>query len=390
MNLHSPFKQFRTLAAPVFALATLLGSIGSIGSAPVAVGAAGLAALSFSGSAQAVTCGSYDGKVCSGTAFQYAGGFNPNVGEAGGFGGAASCTVTHTPVIFVHGNGDNATSWDTPTFQVSGYPKAPNSVYQQFKAAGYKDCELFGVTYLTPSQRASTQSNYHQESLYGVVENFIRAVKAYTKATKVDIIGHSLGVSLSMATLTYYGDWGSVRRFINVAGGLHGLDSCLYTGYANPLVPTCGSQNIFDSNIFGFYPDSAAPGINPWTGTSATKALSNSAVQNPGTSFYTLYAGTHDEFMCATTSDYANCGSSPLLNTSGGNVKAQINVGAGSNTQQLNWDWSTGNPWNVNGGDTNGVGHFHAKNNTGTIMVKMLSTTCTTGCAVDYLYGPTQ
>lgn len=344
-------------------------------------------------SAAAVTCGSYDGKFCNGTAFQYGGGFNPNVGEYGGFGGASACTASRTPVIFVHGNGDNATSWDAPTFKVPGYSQPPNTMYQQLKAAGYKDCELFGVSYLSASERVQSPVNaeaynYHQPTKYQIIENFIRAVKTYTGKTKVDIVAHSLGVSMSMATLTYYGDWGSVRRFVNIAGGLHGLDSCLWTGYANPYAPTCGSQNIYNPNIFGFYPDSALPGINPWTGTSSPKALSNSAIQNPATSFYTIYAGTHDQIMCATVSNYATCGNSPLF-PAGSNVKAQVNVGAGSNTQQLNWDWTLGSPWNVKGGDTDGVGHIHARNNTGTIVTKMLGTTCTTGCTIDYApYGP--
>ncbi len=345
--------------------------------------------LAFSPSAFAVSCGTYDGKFCNGVAFQYGGSFNPNVGEYGGFGGAASCTPTRTPVIFIHGNGDNATSWDSPPAQVPGYTKPPNSMYQEFKAAGYKDCELFGVSYLSPIQRAGEQNNYHQEQIYGIVEKFIRAVKLHTGKSQVDIVSHSLGVSVSMATLNYYGDWGSVRRFVNIAGGLHGLDSCLYIGYANALAPTCGSQNLFDPYIFGFYPDAAAPGINPWTGTTATKALPRSAIQNPAVSFYTLYAGTHDQIMCATVSNYATCGNSPLL-MAATNVKTQINVGTGSNTQQINWDWTTGSPLNVKGGDTDGVGHIRARNNTGSIVTKMLTTTCTTGCASSYAaYGPT-
>lgn len=348
-----------------------------------------LCLIFFSQCAFAVSCGSYDGKFCNGTAFQYGGSFNPQVGEYGGFGGAASCTAGRTPVIFVHGNGDNATSWDSPTAQVAGYPKAPNSMYQQFKAAGYKDCELFGVSYLSSSERAAEQYNYHQSSKYAILENFIRAVKKYTGKSQVDIVSHSLGVSMSMATLTYYGDWGSVRRFVNIAGGLHGLDSCLWVGYGNALAPTCGSQNYFDSSIFGFYPDSAWSGINPWTGTTASKALPRAALTNSSVSFYTLYAGTHDQIMCATVANYATCGGSPLL-MSAANVKAQINVGAGSDTQQLNWDWTQGSPWNVKGGDTDGVGHMRTRNNTGTIVVKMLSTTCSTGCAADYVYGPVQ
>lgn len=355
----------------------------------VGVTTLGVGGLVYSSQSSALSCGSYNGTICNGTATQYAGGFNPRAGESGGFGGAASCTVTHTPVVFVHGNGDNSTSWDSPTFQVSGYVQAPNSVYQQFKAAGYKDCELFGVTYLSASERNLPQSNYHRESKYAIIDNFIMAVKLYTGQAKVDLVTHSMGVSMSMAALDYYSDWSSVRRFVNIAGGLHGLDSCLWTGYANANATTCGSQNWYDTWIFGVYPDAASPGINSWTGTSVARALPNTANSNTAVAFYTIYAGTNDEIMCATTSDYANCGNSPLLRNTSHNVKAQLNVGAGSNTQQVNWDWTTGIPSNVVGGDVDGVGHFHSRNNTGTIIVNMLTTACTdAACAVGYSYGP--
>jgi len=387
MNPLCLLKKYFNPAAMVAGILSLMAGAASL--APVvAIGTAGMA---FSGSAQAVTCGSFNGLTCSGTAFQYAGGFNPKAGESGGFGGASSCTVTHTPVVFVHGNGDNSTSWASPTFQVSGYAQAPNSVYAQFKAAGYQDCELFGVTYLSSTEQSLSGENYHQESKYDIIENFVKAVKKYTGKSQVDVVTHSLGVSMSMATFTYFGDWGSVRRFVNIAGGLHGLDSCLWVGYANPYATTCGSQNWYDGYIFGFYPDAVSPGINPWTGTSASYALSNSANANSGVSFYTIYAGTHDEIMCATVSDYSTCGNSPILVNSHGNVKAQLMVGAGDNTQQVNWDWSNGMPSSVMGGDTNGVGHFHSRSNTGVIIVNMLTTSCTgTGCASGYSYGPVQ
>jgi pimeloyl-ACP methyl ester carboxylesterase len=353
--------------------------------------AVGIALLGFAPDAAALTCGAFDGRVCSGTAFQYAGGFSPNAGEYGGFGGAATCTVTRTPVVFVHGNGDNATSFDAPTFQVPGYTKPPSSIYQQLKAAGYKDCELFGVTYLSASQRAAPQTVYETESKYAIVENFIKAVLRYTGQAKVDIVSHSLGVSTAMAALSYYGDWGSVRRFVNIAGGLHGLDSCIWVGYANAYAPTCGSQNIYDGWIFGMYPNAWVPGVNPWTGTSAWNALPNAADSNTSVSFYTIYAGIHDELMCVTTSDYANCGNSPLLKNTYGNVKAQLNIGAGANASQLDWNWADGAPWSVAGGDSNGVGHFHTRSNSGKIIANMLTTTCTgTGCASGYTYGPVQ
>jgi pimeloyl-ACP methyl ester carboxylesterase len=373
------------LASAVLGL--VMTAAGSI--APVAL--TGVASALYAPSAHAVVCGTVKNRVCQGTAYQYAGGFNPQAGEYGGFGGASSCTVSRTPVIFVHGNGDNATSWDAPTSLVTGYStKPPYSVYQQFKAAGYKDCELFGVTYLSSTERANPAMNAHSTTQYAIIENFIRKVKAYTGRSQVDIVSHSLGVTMSMATLTYYSDWSSIRRFVNIAGGIRGLDSCLYTGYMNPAAWVCDSQNIADAYFFGFFPDWWAPGINPWTGTSASYAFYNSGTSHTGTTFYTLYAGTHDELHCTTTSDYANCGTRAKLR-SNTNVLAQLNVGAGSNAQQVDWNWSDKSMFNVFGGDTNGVGHFNAKSNTGKILVNMLTTTCTgTGCASGYTYGPVQ
>ncbi|WP_338849073.1 alpha/beta fold hydrolase [Massilia sp. W12] len=337
--------------------------------------------------AQAVTCGTYNRFICTGPGFEYGGGFAPNAGEYGGFGGAAACTPSRTPVIFVHGNGDSANSWDAPPSQVPGYAKPPHSVYQQFKAAGYKDCELFGVTWLSSSERGTDYANYHQPAKYDILMRFINAVKKHTGKTKVDIIGHSMGVSLAIATMNYYSAWGNVRRFINVAGGINGLDSCIWTGYANPMVPTCGSQNVFNPWIFGFYPN--IYGNNPWTGTSWSGSLPNAAISNPGVNFYTVHAGLKDQFMCSTVSNRAICSKAPLLR-SAPNLKAQLDIGAGSDTLAINWDWSTGSPWNQQGGDWDGVGHFHAKTNGGSIFVKMLSTTCTSGCAADYQYGPVQ
>ena len=49
-----------------------------------------------------------------GGADQFAGGFQPLGTPWGGFGGGA-CTASRTPVVFVHGNGDEAKNFDLPT-----------------------------------------------------------------------------------------------------------------------------------------------------------------------------------------------------------------------------------------------------------------------------------
>lgn len=207
---------------------------------------------------------------CKGTANQYAGGFNPGVGY-GGFGGG-SCTASKTPVIFIHGNGDSANSWAAPPGNVSGYTTPPRSVYAEMKARGYNDCELFGVTYLSDSElRTTTASlNYHQPAKYDIITKFIDAVKAYTGKSQVDIVTHSLGVTQTLAALKVNNRWSSVRKFVNIAGGLKGLNSCYYTGYANAMATTCGSRQHLQRQHLRLLPGRLVPGLyitNSWTGT---------------------------------------------------------------------------------------------------------------------------
>lgn len=348
--------------------------------------------LLASGQALALECGSFDGSFCKGTATQYAGGFNPGVGY-GGFGGG-SCTASKTPVIFIHGNGDNATSWDAPPGNVTGYATAPRSVYDELKARGYNDCELFGVTYLSESERSTMTAslNYHRPEKYDIITKFIDAVKAYTGKSQVDIVTHSLGVTQTLAALKVNNRWSSVRKFVNIAGGLRGLNSCYYTGYANAAATTCGSQNIYNSKIFGFFPQGWYWGVyvsNSWTGSGSSNSLRDAPKYNPATQFYTLSAGYKDEIACSTTSFWSGCDLTTKFNTAS-NVKAQINVGAGSNAAQIDWSWKDFSPYNMMGGDSsNGVGHFRSKNNTGAIIQRMLQTTCSgLDCAADYSFGP--
>jgi pimeloyl-ACP methyl ester carboxylesterase len=311
----------------------------------------------------------------TGGANQFAGGFSPSNAPYGGFGGG-SCTATHTPIVFLHGNGDEAKNWD--------YPAATGvlSVYDQFKAAGYNDCELFGLTWLSSSERGAPQLNYHNPTKAAMVRDFINAVKSYTGKSQVDVIGHSMGMTVGIHAIDYGSLWGSVRKFIGISGGLRGLASCYWAGYANPAITTCGSQNVFDANIFGFFPH-ISPGYNPKMGDGGYRDKPSGKT----TQFYTLRAGYNDQIACSTTSFYTGCGDTAKFD-SYTNVKAQLNVGRGSTAAQYDYDFSDWSIFNTGGGDSDGVGHFRAKNNTGVIQVNMITGTCTgTGCCSGYGYS---
>lgn len=313
----------------------------------------------------------------------------------GGFGGEAGCTPRRTPVVFVHGNGDRATSWDSDiTGPVGDYPVARLSVYDQFRAAGYSGCELFGLTYLTEVEQRSPESNYHEPGGYEEILDFVDAVRDYTGSERVNIVSHSFGVSMSMAALTWDAEtrggegWDRVERFVNIAGGLRGLNSCRSVGYANPLVSTCGSQNAFSEYIFGFHPDDAGYANNDWTGAEGPHSLRSMPALHPEVAFYTVSAGAYDQVHCTATDTFEECAQGALFEP-GENVRAQIDVGTGTPAATVDNDLSDGALTNRAGGDLDGVGHFKVKNNTGRILVRMLGTDCRQAdCITTYHAGP--
>jgi len=311
----------------------------------------------------------------TGSANQFGGGFAPAHAPWGGFGGG-SCSAVRTPVVFLPGNGDEAKNWDYPPSTGGA------SVYDTFRAAGYTDCELFGVDYLSAAERGAPQLNYHKPAKADQIAGFIAEVKAYTGAAQVDVVAHSLGVTMAIHALDRGGLWGSTRRFVAIAGGLRGLSSCYWAGYANPYVPVCGSQNAWAPEVFGLYPHTWYA-VNPRLGNGGYR-------DRPGgkaTRFYTLRAGYHDQVLCTTASYHTGCYGSALFDDHS-NVAAQLDVGHGSTAGQLDYDFADWSPYNLSGGDLDGVGHFRAKNNTGAVQLRMLTTSCTGASCCGGYAGP--
>ncbi len=345
--------------------------------------------------ARTLECGTFTFPKCGGPDYQYGGRFKPRLGF-GGFGGG-TCVATHTPVVFIHGNGDRATTWDSPiTGPVGNLPAPAKSMYDEFKARGYNECELFGITYLNKDERKAPQSNYHSPDKYKIIIGFIEAVKSYTGKPQIDVVAHSLGVSMTIAALTYHDSrdpvrhgWDSIRKFVNIAGGIRGLSSCLYVGYANVLATTCGSENVWNRYIFGFYPDSATWfGYNAWTGPVGPFSMRRAPVVHPKVEFYSIHAGEHDQIHCSTLRGIPDCSKGALF-VNNANVKAQLNVGAGATPQQLDFNFKDWSPFVQMGGDADGVGHFKSKNNAGEIIYHMLNSDCTDlDCKGTYTGGP--
>ncbi len=182
-----------------------------------------------------------------------------DVGANGSYGGKASDadTVVNQPVIFIHGNSDSALGSGTG---LTGW----TSSIDYFISQGYKPSEIYATTWGDANPYLSAYQ-YHSKPNLQMIRAFIQAVKAYTGASKVDIVTHSMGVTLARkailgGTANDAANGGSynlgspmtssIDTFVGISGANWGLVSCYQTGGSTP---TCAATN-------GLY-----PGYSAWS-----------------------------------------------------------------------------------------------------------------------------
>jgi pimeloyl-ACP methyl ester carboxylesterase len=161
-----------------------------------------------------------------------------------GFG--APGPVVRTPVIFLHGNND------TP-FPTSCNPYGRvTSFANYFLARGYAPSELWALGYQGDQCDLLTTPTNRSGEAHSTVANvpdlrrFVHAVLDYTGAKRIDIVAHSLGVTLAREWMRQDDFW-RVRRFVAIDGPNHGIVNCS----PNPL-------NYWQAPALGgFTPDSA-------------------------------------------------------------------------------------------------------------------------------------
>jgi pimeloyl-ACP methyl ester carboxylesterase len=141
-----------------------------------------------------------------------------------GFGAAGP--VTRTPVIFIHGNND------TPFPTTCNPYGRVQAMAQYFADNGYSTSELWGVGYqgdqcdlaADPTRRSSIA--HTDAANVPDLRRFVRAVLDFTGAKQVDIVGHSLGVTLAREWMRQDEVQHTVRRFVAIDGPNHGIINC--------------------------------------------------------------------------------------------------------------------------------------------------------------------
>lgn len=142
-----------------------------------------------------------------------------------GFGAAGA--VTRVPVILLHGNND--VPFVTACSTTGGKIQA---LAQFLSDNGYATSELWALGYqgdqcdLPADQTLRSRIGHTNQANVPDLRRFVAAVLAYTGATQVDIVGHSLGATLAREWMRQDKAYGQVRRFVSIDGPHHGIINC--------------------------------------------------------------------------------------------------------------------------------------------------------------------
>ncbi len=146
-----------------------------------------------------------------------------------GFGAAGP--VTRTPVIFLHGNND--VPYATSCSPTNGKVQA---LAQHLADHGWSTSELWGLGYqgdqcdlvaaLGGDNTRRARIAHTNQANVPDLRRFVAAVLAFTGARQVDIVGHSLGVTLAREWMRQDRAHHQVRRLVAIDGPNHGIINC--------------------------------------------------------------------------------------------------------------------------------------------------------------------
>jgi pimeloyl-ACP methyl ester carboxylesterase len=135
-------------------------------------------------------------------------------------------------VVLVHGNTASPSSW--------------NNTINELYSRGYSSSEIY-----TPNwgSKSCPTCNNHSGSEETPVRNAIINAVNNSCTGKIDIIGHSMGVTLAAQQIDKLAASSYVDTFVGVAGAMLGLRSCGVYPY-NVWNSTCGSNGLSISSPF--------------------------------------------------------------------------------------------------------------------------------------------
>jgi len=192
----------------------------------------------------------------------------------------------HVPVIFLHGNND------TP-FATACNPFGHIHDFAQFFVdRGYRLGDVWALGYQgdqcdllqDPTRRSGPA--HTTAAAVPLLRSFVRAVMEFTDAQQVDIVGHSLGVTVAREWMRQDNAYRLVRALVAVDGPNHGIVNCS---------PNPANYWQFPQNG-GFTPNSA---VCREYGSDHTPLLTtlNGAGETPGPTHYLVIRNVDADFV---------------------------------------------------------------------------------------------
>lgn len=129
-------------------------------------------------------------------------------------------------IVLVHGN--------------TGYPSDWNNTVSTLKSRGYTSAQLYLPNW---GSKINAGANDHGSANTNPVKSSMQSALAASCTGKIDVIGHSMGVTLAMKAINELAYAGKVNTFVGVAGAQHGLNSCGVYPF-NVFSATCGSNGL--------------------------------------------------------------------------------------------------------------------------------------------------
>jgi hypothetical protein len=108
------------------------------------------------------------------------------------------------------------------------------------KSRGYADSQIYRPNW---GSKTCAACNDHTSGNLSPVQSAMQSAKAASCTGKIDVAGHSMGVTLAMKALLNLGYTGYVNTFLGIAGAQHGLNSCGVYPY-NVATATCGYYGL--------------------------------------------------------------------------------------------------------------------------------------------------
>lgn len=138
----------------------------------------------------------------------------------------ASAASAVDPILFVHGYARSASDW--------------NTMIGRFEKDGWSKSQLSAYSYNTSTSNVTTAEK--------VVKSEVEKLLASTKASKVDVIAHSMGSLNTRWYVKFLGGEGTVDDWVSLGGPNHGTDFANFCFSASCVEMRIGSKFLSELN----------------------------------------------------------------------------------------------------------------------------------------------